>query len=91
VTRLLFSATAIAVLAGPMFGGGNTSALDALAACGADQVQQLVGQSYDGVQDSFAADARIIPPNSPVTQDYRPARLNVDLDIDRAISRIWCG
>ncbi len=89
--RLMFVVTVIVTVVGPVFAAGNAPDFDALAACGANQVQQLVGLSYDGVQDSFAADARIIPPNSPVTQDYRPARLNVDLDMDGAISRIWCG
>ncbi len=89
--RLMFVATVIATVASPVFGAGNTSGFDALAACEANQVQQLVGQPYDGVQDRFAADARIISPNSPVTEDYQPARLNVDVDETGEITRIWCG
>ncbi|MFY9240358.1 MAG: I78 family peptidase inhibitor [Roseovarius sp.] len=34
---------------------------------------------------------RVIPPNSAVTMDYRPDRLNVDLDEAGQITRFWCG
>ncbi|WP_272003749.1 I78 family peptidase inhibitor [Roseovarius sp. ZX-A-9] len=34
---------------------------------------------------------RIIPPNSAVTLDHRPDRLNVDVDEGGVITRIWCG
>jgi len=34
---------------------------------------------------------RIIPPGAAVTEDYRPARVNFDLDEAGKITRIWCG
>lgn len=64
---------------------------EGLAFCGADKVQDLLGQPVSGHRDSFAEDTRIIPLNGLITQDYRPNRMNVDLDAAGAITRIWCG
>jgi Peptidase inhibitor I78 family len=72
----------------PVLAAGDDNGLTA---CGADQVQDLIGQPVDESRDRLAPEARIIPPNSPITQDYRPDRLNVDLDKDGIITRIWCG
>lgn len=77
-------------LAGICFAGGAMAA-DPLASCGADQMQELVGQNIDTSEGAFPDTARIIPPNSAVTQDFRPGRVNVDLDEADVIIRIWCG
>jgi len=83
LTVILFGAFGAPVLAAGDGAG--------LTACGADQVQDMVGQPVDESRDRLAPEARIIPPNSPITQDYRPDRLNVDLDEGGIITRIWCG
>lgn len=57
--------------------------------CGAAQLQDRVGQPFAGT--SFDAAARIIRPNTAVTQDYRVERLNVELDENDIITRIACG
>ncbi|PCH66748.1 MAG: hypothetical protein COC12_12535 [Rhodobacteraceae bacterium] len=72
----------------PVFAAGDGNGL---IACGADRVQDMVGQPVEASRDRLAPEARIIPPNSPITQDYRPDRLNVDLDEGGIITRIWCG
>lgn len=59
--------------------------------CLTEEQKTLVGQELDAVQDSLPETARIIPPDSAVTQDYRPERINVDLDEDGLILRVWCG
>ena len=59
--------------------------------CGADQMQDLIGQPVVGMPDRLSETVRIIPPDSVVTQDFRPDRMNVDLDADGIIIRIWCG
>lgn len=80
----------LAILA--VCGGTKVEADSAeLLPCGADQLQALVGQPARDVQASFPENVRIIPPNSAVTQDFRPDRLNVDLDGAGLIVRIWCG
>jgi Peptidase inhibitor I78 family len=62
-----------------------------LAECGRDEFQFLVGKPEGLVHAQLPTGARVIPPNSPVTQDYRPERANFDLDKDGVIVRIWCG
>ena len=60
--------------------------------CGAAALSARIGTP---VQDHSFDDAtrpyRIIPPNSAVTMDHRPDRLNVDVDDKGVITRIWCG
>jgi hypothetical protein len=61
-------------------------------ACGADGMQDLVGQD----KAVFAAmtlptGTRIIEPGMAITEDYSPSRLNIDLDDNGRITRVWCG
>lgn len=61
-------------------------------ACGAEPLQDLVGQP-------FAADllpggdgtVRVIRPDTAVTMDHRPDRLNVLVDESGTITEIRCG
>lgn len=65
--------------------------------CVADKVQSGIGQSYTveiGAElqaKSGAKSMRVIRPGQAVTMDYRPDRLNVELDATDRISRISCG
>lgn len=59
--------------------------------CNAAALADLVGRPVAEVQDRLPEGARVIPADSAVTQDYRTGRVNVDLDDDRVITRIWCG
>jgi|TARA_R110000744_G_scaffold77899_4_gene153676 hypothetical protein len=60
--------------------------------CGAGARDYLIGQSLGEVDlDSLARLVRPIHPGQPVTMDHRPDRLNLDLDGDGVIVRIWCG
>ena len=61
-------------------------------ACGAEKLQLLVGLPYEA--RDFQEDGRpmrVLPPGSAMTMDHRIDRLNVDLDEDGVITRIWCG
>lgn len=54
----------------------------------------LVGKSAD--EDLLATTFRgrgyrVIPPGAMVTQDFSPARVNLDLDESGLIRRVWCG
>ena len=66
-------------------------------ACGASLVQSFVGlRANDTTREevarrSGARDARWIEPNSAVTLDYRPDRINGELDADGVISTLRCG
>jgi len=62
--------------------------------CGAAAFQHLVGQPVTPNEAEIGSGdrpVRIIPPGTAVTMDHRPDRLNVDLDENDVITRIWCG
>jgi len=61
-------------------------------ACGAAGMQQLVGRD-DAVLAAmtFPQGTRLIYPGTAVTEDYRPDRLNIDLDATGRITGLWCG
>ena len=62
-----------------------------LASCGADALQGLVGKPADVLLGmTFDADTRILRPGMPVTMDYRPDRLNIEIDADERIVRVHC-
>ncbi|MBL9049442.1 MAG: hypothetical protein JNK19_04955 [Tabrizicola sp.] len=61
-------------------------------ACGAGGMQDLVGQDKSVFAAmTFPVGTRIIEPGMAVTEDYRPERLNFDLDAKGRITRVWCG
>ncbi|MEA1942122.1 MAG: I78 family peptidase inhibitor [Pseudomonadota bacterium] len=60
--------------------------------CGAAQMGYLVGQQVEEVDlRTLSGNVRLIYPDTPVTEDYRPGRLNLDLDASGVILRPWCG
>jgi hypothetical protein len=63
-----------------------------LATCGADALQGLVGQSASVLQTmKFGQETRIIRPGMAVTMDYRPDRLNIEIDRAERIVRVHCS
>ncbi len=61
-------------------------------ACGADQLQDLVGQSAARLQTMrFAGPVRIIRPDTAVTMDFAPNRLNIFIDGAEMIAAVRCG
>jgi hypothetical protein len=60
--------------------------------CGAEALQPLLGQPLARFTAPPAAKAvRVIGPDTAVTMDFRPDRLNVEHDAQRVITRIYCG
>lgn len=59
--------------------------------CLTEEQKALVGEDIDAVQAALPEKSRIIPPDTAVTQDYRADRVNVDLDEDGVVTRVWCG
>lgn len=59
--------------------------------CGAAALQSLVGQPQ-AVLDAmtFPEGTRIIQPGMPVTMDYRPDRLNIQIGEDGLIKSVHC-
>ena len=63
-----------------------------LIACGAVDLQHLVGQNVDALLAlDLPGPRRIIRPGQAVTLDFNAARLNADVDENGVIARIWCG
>ncbi|MDP3198142.1 I78 family peptidase inhibitor [Tabrizicola sp.] len=61
-------------------------------ACGAAGMQDLVGRDQAVLAAmTFPAGTRLIGPDTAVTEDYRPDRLNIDIDAGGRITRLWCG
>jgi hypothetical protein len=61
-------------------------------ACGAAGFQGLVGQQGQ-IARMLVLDQplRVIPPNSAVTMDYSPSRINFELDAADRITAVRCG
>jgi hypothetical protein len=60
--------------------------------CGAEALQALVGQSETALEGVDLPEfVRVIRPGDAVTLDFNPARLNVDLDGDGSITKLYCG
>ena len=60
--------------------------------CGADKLQNLIGQSETKLESiRFKGPIRIIKPGMAVTKDYRQNRINFDIDDNGIIARISCG
>jgi hypothetical protein len=70
---------------------GGAMANEELEPCGAAQMEEYIGQSLETANGVFPDTARIIPANSAVAQDFRADWVNVVLDEDEIIVRIWCG
>lgn len=75
-------------------------AVDEEAAAGcqavADALGVWVGKPYSEAEGELetggeVATIRVIRPDEAVTQDFRPDRLNVELDAEESITRIYCG
>jgi hypothetical protein len=60
--------------------------------CGASGFQGLVGQTGE-IARMLELDqtVRIIPPDSAVTMDFRPDRINFELDAEGRIAAVRCG
>ena len=81
------------VLAWPLALGACVAAeVPAASACGAAGMQSLVGQDASVlVAMTLAVGTRIIEPGMAVTEDYSETRLNINVDADGKITRVWCG
>lgn len=87
----LFCGMLIAAIGASTTGMAQSDDQGARTACLTDAQMALPGQDVDAAQSVLPEQARIIPPDSAVTQDYRPDRVNVDVDEDGVILRVWCG
>ncbi|MCU0854831.1 MAG: I78 family peptidase inhibitor [Rhodobacteraceae bacterium] len=60
--------------------------------CGAARYASLVGQPKAVVdRTTFPEGTRVILPGTAVTMDFRAERLNVLIDGNAAVERVYCG
>jgi hypothetical protein len=60
--------------------------------CGAARFAALVGQPMQVVdRTTFPAGTRVILPDTAVTMDFREERLNVLIDGNASVERVYCG
>ena len=67
-----------------------TSVPEAPDDCGAQALQDHIGRPAESLPQQEGR-VRIIPPGSAVTMDYFAGRLNVELDAQGRITRLYCG
>lgn len=63
-----------------------------VAACPAGELTEYVGQP-ESAADEIAYDGtvRVIQPGMVITMEFNPDRLNIEIDEDGRIARIYCG
>lgn len=59
--------------------------------CPEQEYSWLIGQNIAEVSLPSDLNDRIIAPDTPVTQDFRPDRLNIMIDEDGFITDLDCG
>ncbi|MBB3711223.1 hypothetical protein FHS00_000785 [Limimaricola variabilis] len=60
--------------------------------CGADARQHLVGAPVTALErELILGPVRIIRPGDAVTMDFRPDRINFEIDALERIARVYCG
>lgn len=60
--------------------------------CGAGRLAGWVGQPVAALDEQYLpSTVRILAPGTPVTEDFSPNRLNVDVDAAGTITGFHCG
>lgn len=80
--------------AGTIAGADDSAAAGCQAA--ADALGVWTGKPYEEAKGEFeagqeVASIRVIRPGEAVTKDFRPDRLNVELDEEGKVTRVYCG
>lgn len=66
-------------------------ALPLLAACAADRLQHLIGEDATAIEAlDLSVPLRVLHPGDVITREYRPDRLDIELDEAGRITRVWC-
>ncbi len=60
--------------------------------CGAEPLRPVIGKAFDsGLLPSGVSKVRVIHPDTMVTKDFRPDRLNIYVDAAGIITDVRCG
>jgi hypothetical protein len=72
--------------------GGPGGLLGGDDACKASEHQDWVGKRVDVLNDvDLPEGTRVLFPTTPATMDFRPDRLNVSVDKNDVIDRVYCS
>jgi hypothetical protein len=75
--------------------GGNTQSgapAEELGTCAAADHQDWVGKRVDVLNDvDLPEGTRVLFPTTPATMDFREDRMNVSVDKNDVIARVYCG
>jgi hypothetical protein len=89
---LLLSACAVRGTGLPPLGQPRVEPVVEADACGAARFAYLVGQPKSlADRTAFPPRTRVILPGTAVTMDHREDRLNVLIDGNAAVERVYCG
>jgi Peptidase inhibitor I78 family len=99
MTLKLIPVLGVALTLAACNGGGSPASVAPIApkpagvdACGASELQDMVGQSQDTLaRIKFAVPVRVITPGMAVTMDFQANRLNFYVGEDGKISSITCS
>lgn len=69
----------------------TVDSLSADDACGASGYQSMIGNSIAAITLPSSLDHRVIGPDTMVTEDFVPTRLNFYTDSNSVILKITCG
>lgn len=78
----------------PGFAGSDATPSPAVAASSACQYSTLIGEYLDDIdQESLFGNkvVRVLRPDSMVTEDYSPDRVNIVVDENNIITSVHCG
>ncbi len=87
-TVVALSSCQLSDIAKPDIPGPTPPAADA---CGATELAFVVGMTATDVDFGTRSSVRIISPDTAVTMDHNPARLNVNTDTSGKITSLNCG
>jgi len=70
----------------------QTPATAPIGTCGAADLQNMVGQSADVLATMrFRTAMRVLGPDTAITMDYSPERINIAIDDRGYITAVTCG
>lgn len=77
---------------GPATSGPTASPDPDMAACAPGVLTRLVGQPENVLEVvDLQENTRVLRPGMAATTDHRPDRINIEIDADGIIARVWCG
>lgn len=97
ITLLLFLAVVIVfVMMGPAPGtaSADTTPMAGMENPPACDYPHWIGQPGEAVEkdlNAMGASYRLLPPGSAMTMDYQPDRINVEMNENGVVTRVFCG